>query len=245
MLLRTGSGRSPRSTTSDTANRPPGFSTRCASRITCALSAERLITQFEIITSTVSDGSGMFSISPRRNSTFVNPERFWFSLASFSISSVISRPYAFPAGPTRCADSSTSMPPPEPRSSTVSPGDSAASAVGLPQPNEANNASAGMPCVWPASYRSDVIGSHSSSSPQQLVPQPQLAVFPSVARRAAAPYFALTSSRKASPALSCPTAGVLSSSVATAAGSSPQQSGPQQLLVLSLMKVFLRVVAAP
>ena len=35
------------------------------------------------------------------------------------------------------ADSSTSMPPPEPRSSTVSPGFSSASAVGLPQPSEA------------------------------------------------------------------------------------------------------------
>src|SRR3989442_1516032 len=31
----------------------------------------------------------------------------------------MSRPYAFPVGPTRLAESSTSMPPPEPRSSTV------------------------------------------------------------------------------------------------------------------------------
>ena len=33
----------------------------------------------------------------------------------------MSSPYALPAGPTRRADSSTSIPPPEPRSSTVSP----------------------------------------------------------------------------------------------------------------------------
>ena len=55
-----------------------------------------------------------------------------------SISSVISRPYAFPVGPTRRAESRTSIPPPEPRSSTVSPAFNCASAVGLPQPNEAS-----------------------------------------------------------------------------------------------------------
>ena len=46
-------------------------------------------------------------------------------------------------GPTRFAESSTSMPPPEPRSSTVSPGSSSASAVGLPQPSEASSACSG------------------------------------------------------------------------------------------------------
>ena len=65
---------SPRVTTSDTANRPPGFKTRKASRSTWSLSAERLMTQFEMITSTELSGSGMCSISPFRNSTFSAPD---------------------------------------------------------------------------------------------------------------------------------------------------------------------------
>ena len=60
MLFSTGSGSSPRNTTSETANRPPGLSTRCASFMTRCLSADRLMTQFEMMTSTVSEGSGMF-----------------------------------------------------------------------------------------------------------------------------------------------------------------------------------------
>jgi hypothetical protein len=55
---------------SETAKRPPGLSTRKASARTRGLSAERLITQLEMTTSTELPGSGMFSISPRRNSTF-------------------------------------------------------------------------------------------------------------------------------------------------------------------------------
>ena len=67
-------GTSPCTTTSDTAKRPPGFNTRKASRSTRSLSAERLMTQFEMITSTELSGSGMFSISPFRNSTFSTPD---------------------------------------------------------------------------------------------------------------------------------------------------------------------------
>ena len=63
-----------------------------ASAKTCRLSAERLITQFEMITSTEASGSGMCSISPLRNSTFVNPDLRWFSRARANISSVMSRP---------------------------------------------------------------------------------------------------------------------------------------------------------
>jgi hypothetical protein len=48
--------------TSDTANRPPGRSTRAASRMTAGLSAERLMTQFEITTSTDASGSGSSSM---------------------------------------------------------------------------------------------------------------------------------------------------------------------------------------
>ena len=108
--------------TSDTAKRPPGLSTRNASRSTASLSVDRLMTQFEMTTSTELSGSGMCSIVPLRNSTFVAPALRWFSRASASISSVMSRPYALPVGPTRLAESRTSMPPPDPRSSTVWPG---------------------------------------------------------------------------------------------------------------------------
>ena len=56
-------------TTSEIASRPPGFSTRKASRNTCALSGTRLITQFERITSAVLSATGRCSSSPSRNST--------------------------------------------------------------------------------------------------------------------------------------------------------------------------------
>jgi hypothetical protein len=49
--------------TSETAKRPPGRSTRAASRITRGLSADRLITQLEITTSTELSGSGSLSMS--------------------------------------------------------------------------------------------------------------------------------------------------------------------------------------
>ena len=71
MLAFTGSGSPSRTITSLTAKRPPGRSTRNASASTRRLSPERLITQFEMITSTVFDGSGIASMCPLRNSTFV------------------------------------------------------------------------------------------------------------------------------------------------------------------------------
>ena len=52
MLCRTSSGTTPLTTTSDTAKRPPGLRTRKASRRTRDLSAERLMTQLEMTTST-------------------------------------------------------------------------------------------------------------------------------------------------------------------------------------------------
>ena len=58
----------------------PGFRTRKASRRTLSLSAERLMTQLEMMTSTELSGSGMFSISPFRNSTFSMPDLRLFSL---------------------------------------------------------------------------------------------------------------------------------------------------------------------
>src|SRR5439155_803918 len=56
-FLMTGS-RVSSSTMSATANRPPGRSTRNASLITAPLSSARLMTQFEITTSTEASGSG-------------------------------------------------------------------------------------------------------------------------------------------------------------------------------------------
>src|SRR5574337_1729485 len=89
------------------------------------------------------------------------------------------------------------MPPPEPRSSTVSPAFSSASAVGLPQPSEASSAVSG---TWPAStasYRLEVIGSTApiaaGAAPQQLLTGPQQpALALSLTRRAASPYFSRT-----------------------------------------------------
>src|ERR1017187_10379983 len=72
--------------------RPPGRSTRKASRSTRSLSLERLMTQLERMTSTELSGSGMFSISPLRNSTLVAPAWRWFSRARASMSSVMSSP---------------------------------------------------------------------------------------------------------------------------------------------------------
>src|SRR5216683_2710599 len=170
MFCRICGSTSPRVTTSETASRPPGLSTRNASRNTASLSAERLITQFEMITSTELSGNGMCSISPLKNSTFSATALRLFSFASASISSVISNPYAFPVGPTRFAESKTSMPPPEPRSRTTSPGFNLASAVGFPQPSEACSASPGICSFCAASYRLEVIGSQLFRL-QRLVPR--------------------------------------------------------------------------
>src|SRR5690606_29333153 len=94
-----------------------------------------------------------------------------FDRASASISSVMSRPYTLPAGPTRRALSSASMPPPLPRSSTTSPGLSSASAVGLPQPSDARTARSGSAAVAASSYRSREIGSTDSDSVDPFDPQ--------------------------------------------------------------------------
>ena len=76
--------------------RPPGLSTRAISVSTAGLSIERLITQFEMTTSTESAGSGICSITPLRKCTFATPASAAFCRASASISSVMSRPYATP-----------------------------------------------------------------------------------------------------------------------------------------------------
>src|SRR5712664_4832149 len=102
----------------------------------------------------------------------------------------MSSPYALPVGPTRLAESKTSMPPPEPRSSTTSPACNFASAVGFPQPSEAATACAGSPAFCASSYKFFVMGSQPLSSP----PPPQHAVPPAVTCFAARPYFCFTTS---------------------------------------------------
>src|SRR5438874_5136927 len=82
----------------------------------------------------------------------------------------------------------TSMPPPEPRSRTVSPGCSWARAVGLPHPSEAATAFSGKAPFSASLYRSLVMGSHPSID----APPPQQAVPPPAVRLAASPYFCFT-----------------------------------------------------
>src|SRR5580704_19786395 len=101
----------------------------------------------------------------------------------------MSNPYAFPVRPTRFAESSTSMPPPDPRSSTVWPGSRASRAEGLPQPSDAVTASAGRPLVSASEYRFDVIG---SPQPQAVGPQQPGFVDAFVTEAAMAPYFSRT-----------------------------------------------------
>jgi hypothetical protein len=79
------------------------------------------------------------------------------------------------------------MPPPEPRSSTTSPGCSAARAVGLPQPRLASTASSGRAAASAAEYRSAVMTSPPVASVLSSGPQHDARPARSVTRRAAAP----------------------------------------------------------
>src|SRR6266576_2668748 len=101
----------------------------------------------------------------------------------------MSRPYALPVGPTRFAESNTSIPPPDPRSRTVWPGSRVSRAVGLPQPSDAATASAGRPLVSASEYRFDVIG---SPQPHPVGPQQPVLIDPFLTESAMAPYFSRT-----------------------------------------------------
>ena len=179
--------RRPRTTTSDTAKRPPGFSTRKASAMTRSLSADRLITQFEMITSTELSGSGML-LDLALQELDVRRARTSAGSRARARASRRSCPGRRPcrSGRRACAESSTSMPPPEPRSSTISPGFSSASAVGLPQPSEASSASAGIAAAWRfvVEIRRDRIGSQHADVPHPHPPSRRCA-----ACSAASPYF--------------------------------------------------------
>ena len=74
------------------AEAPAGLRTRKASANTAGLSADRLTTQLETITSTVVAGRGMASIRPLRNSTLPAPASAALRRARASISSVMSSP---------------------------------------------------------------------------------------------------------------------------------------------------------
>jgi hypothetical protein len=63
--------------------------------------------------------------------------------------------------------------------------------VGFPHPREAATTSFGNSATSPAAYKSDVIGSQHSVA---LVPHPQPLAAPAATRRAASPYFVLTTS---------------------------------------------------
>ena len=110
--------------------RPPGVAPGTISANTAGLSVDRLITQLEITTSTDAvAAAGCPRCAPRRNSTLVAPASRRVR-AGRGRASRRSCPARRPcrSGPTRRAESSTSMPPPEPRSSTVSPWRSSATA---------------------------------------------------------------------------------------------------------------------
>src|SRR5690606_6201664 len=79
-------------TTSEIPMRPPGLRTLAISEITAGLSADRLMTQLEMTTSTVASLSGRSSMYPLMNSTLVTPASVALRRAASSISSVMSTP---------------------------------------------------------------------------------------------------------------------------------------------------------
>ena len=93
MLRRIAAGTSPRTTTSETAKRPPGFSTRKASASTRSLSADEVddaVRDDHVHASCRAAGCARSRPSGTRHSS--SPAFCWFSRASASISSVMSRP---------------------------------------------------------------------------------------------------------------------------------------------------------
>ena len=119
---------------------------------TCCLSGTRLITQLLMIASTVASATGRCSISPSRNSTLSNPRlRRVPACARDHLGSHVDADHSA-RGPTRLAARKQSIPPPLPRSSTVSPGCSSSSASGFPHPRP-RFAPSGMPRSRPGRSR--------------------------------------------------------------------------------------------
>src|SRR5215207_6909559 len=87
------------------------------------------------------------------------------------------------------------MPPPLPRSRTVSPGSSEARAVGLPHPSEALTAASGITATSSVPYRLPVIGLASESQQAVVSLQQPLVGWASATARARAAYFSRTVAR--------------------------------------------------
>jgi hypothetical protein len=118
------------------ANRdaPPGLRTRRISRKTLGLSGARLITQLLMTQSTElsAKGSGVDLSEMKLRVRY--PDFFSASPSPFNhLGCHVDPQYAFPKGPTFPAARKMSIPPPQPRSTTTSPGRRLAKAVGIPQ----------------------------------------------------------------------------------------------------------------
>ena len=120
--------------TSAICMRPPGTSTRKIDAKTTSLSGIRSITPLEITTSKLPLANGNSSTSPSMKRTLSAPIAAAETRAFSSISEVMSIPVTLPSGPTIWAATSESVPAPEPRSSTRSPGTSRPSENGFATP---------------------------------------------------------------------------------------------------------------
>src|SRR5213594_913140 len=113
---------------------PPRLSTRKISWNAAGLSGTRFSTPLLVTTSTLPSGSGIFVASPSRIWTFRTPIFAMLVRAFAIIAGVMSKPYTVPFGPTFSAAYKTSVPEPEPMSSTLSPVCITFAACGYPTP---------------------------------------------------------------------------------------------------------------
>ena len=100
---------------------PPGLSTLNISLNAFSLLGARQKAPFEITTSIISSGSGMFSMSAQINFMFNPLSNALFSACLTSVFE-ISSPTTFPVGPEYSHAINESTPNPDPRSNTFSPG---------------------------------------------------------------------------------------------------------------------------
>jgi hypothetical protein len=125
------------------------------------------------MTSTWASATGRCSISPRRKSTFFASTLRAFARALLTMSGVMSTPITRPVGPTCRAARKQSMPPPLPRSSTVSPGRSAAIARGFPQPRPMlapSGKRSSSALVYPSWMLADGVAQHPGVHPPCVAP---------------------------------------------------------------------------
>ena len=145
----------------------PGPSTRAASAKTRSFAGERLITPLEMTASKLASSNGSSSIL-RLDELDLREAVAEQASALPTCSSVKSTPTTRPDSPTSMAAQKTSVPEPEPRSSTFSPGRSAARSRRCPTPANEARASAGS---RPAARRvTEMLG----EGPADLEAQPRL-----------------------------------------------------------------------